>query len=379
MRLYPRFVLAFVLVAFVSVLASGWLSEQAARGRIRPQTLTPPAVQTKPPQTRPQTRVPGQGPPQEAIRPLLAGLRVSQIGAAVIALIVALAIGSVLALRLVQPIRMLMDINRRYLLGERSLRYSGKGQDELHELGLTFNRMADQIEQEQQQQRQLVADVAHELRTPLTVVKGELEYIQDGISEPTPQVIQRLSEEVDLLVRLVGDLRLLSLADSSGLEFHFMQLDFTALTLSATQAFAHAAQQRGCRLTVSGPAVLVRVDRERMQQVLYNLLDNALKHTQPNTEINCHIQSSANEVTLSVRDHGAGLADADLERVFQRLYRTDSARTRSDGGSGLGLAIVKTIVETHGGQVRAKNHPDGGAVFSLMLPKNPIPKDKATS
>jgi two-component system, OmpR family, sensor histidine kinase BaeS len=364
MRLFPRFVLAFVLVAFVSVLASGWLSEQAARGRIRPQTLTPPALKTEP-----QTRRPGQGPPQEAIRPLLAGLRISQIVAASIALVIALAIGSLLALRLVQPIRNLINLNRRYLLGERSLRYSGKGRDEVHELGLTFNRMAEQIGKEQQQQRQLVADVAHDLRTPLTVIKGELEYIQDGITEPTPQVIQRLSEEVDLLVRLVGDLRLLSLADSDGLEFHHTLLDFTALTRDAAQAFTHIANNKGCHLSVSGPSVLVRVDRERMQQVLYNLLDNALKHTQPNTEIKCHIQSSPDTLTLSIRDHGPRLADTDLERVFQRFYRTDSARTRSDGSSGLGLAIVKTLVEAHGGQVRAENHPERGAVLTVVLPR----------
>lgn len=362
MRLYPRFVLAFVIVAFTAVLVSGWLGEQAARGRIRSNLGNPPSAQTGAPEFPPRT------PPAEAIRPLLAGLRISQMGAAIVSLIVALTIGSALALRLVQPIRALMKLNHRYLLGERNLRYTAVGRDELHELGLAFNRMADQIEKEQQQQKQLVADVAHELRTPLTVIKGELEYIQDGISQATPEVIERLSDEVELLVRLVGDLRLLSLADSGGLEFQLVQLDFTALTLQVTQAFGQIAKQQGNQISVSGPPVLLWVDRERMRQVLNNLIENALKHTRPGSSIRCSIQSSAHEATFSIRDHGPGLADADLDRVFQRLYRTDSARTRTDGGSGLGLAIVKALVEAHGGQVRADNHPEGGAVFTLTFP-----------
>ncbi|MEY4529440.1 MAG: hypothetical protein RLZZ156_161 [Deinococcota bacterium] len=363
MRLFPRFVLAFVVVAFIAAFMTSWLSEQAARGRIR---TAPPEISGNGfnfPRIVPEAEAP------RGAERLLVSLQASQVGATIIALGLAFIIGAVLASRLVKPIRGLTEINRRYLSGERHLRYANQGSDELHELGTAFNLMADQIQKEQQQHKQLVADVAHELRTPLTILKGELEYIQDGITPTSPQVIQRLSEEVDLLVRLVGDLRLLSLSDSGGLEFNFVELDFTELVQSAAQAFAQIAQQKKCSILVTGAPVLVQVDRERIQQVLYNLLDNAVKHTREGTQISCLVQSN-HEITLQIHDQGVGIKETDLERVFQRLYRTDTTRNRQDGGSGLGLAIVKTLIEAHGGQIQAENHPEGGAVFTFSLPKS---------
>ncbi len=364
MRLFPRFVLAFVVVAFIAAFMTSWLSEQAARGRIRLAPISDTGSIL--PQIFPQAETP------RGAERLLKSLQASQIGATIIALGFAFMIGAFLASRLVKPVRALTEINRRYLRGERHLRYTSHGQDELHELGMTFNLMADQIQKEQQQHKQLVADVAHELRTPLTILKGELEYIQDGITQASPQVILRLSEEVDLLVRLVSDLRLLSLSDSGGLEFNFVELDFTELVQSTAQAFAYLTEQKKCTIVVTGTPVVVRVDRQRIQQVLYNLLDNAVKHTAEATEINCTVWTSQQEISLHIRDHGTGLAKADLERVFQRLYRTDTTRNRQDGGSGLGLAIVKTLIEAQGGKVSATNHPEGGAIFTVILPKSQV-------
>jgi two-component system, OmpR family, sensor histidine kinase BaeS len=363
MRLFPRFVIAFVVVAFIATFTASWLSEQAARGRIR---LSPPEISGNQP-ILPQI-FPEAEAPRGAER-LLKSLQASQVGATIIALSLAFIIGALLASRLVKPIRSLTEINRRYLRGERDLRYTNQGKDELHELGMTFNLMADQIQKEQQQHKQLVADVAHELRTPLTVLKGELEYIQDGITQASPQVIQRLSEEVDLLVRLVGDLRLLSMSDSGDLEFNLIELDFTELLEDAALAFAHLAKQKNCSIVVTGAPALIRVDRERIQQVLYNLLDNAVKHTRAGTEISCDVQKTQNNIVVQIRDHGTGLAETDLAHVFERLYRTDNTRNRQDGGSGLGLAIVKTLVEAHSGKVAAKNHPEGGALFTVVFPK----------
>jgi two-component system, OmpR family, sensor histidine kinase BaeS len=363
MRLFPRFVIAFVVVAFIATFTASWLSEQAARGRIR---FGPPEMigsQSVLPIIILEAEVP------RGAERLLKSLQASQVGATIIALSLALIIGSLLASRLVRPIRALTEINRRYLRGERDLRYSSHGTDELHELGMTFNLMADQIKKEQQQHKQLVADVAHELRTPLTVLKGELEYIQDGITQASPQVIQRLSEEVDLLVRLVGDLRLLSLSDSGDLKFNLIELDFTELLENAALAFAHLAKQKNCSIVVMGEPAPIRVDRERIQQVLYNLLDNAVKHTRVGTEISCDVQKTERNIVVQIRDQGTGLAETDLQRVFERLYRTDNPRTREDGGSGLGLAIVKTLVEAHNGAVNVKNHPEGGAIFTVILPK----------
>ncbi|MDV6376623.1 sensor histidine kinase [Deinococcus arenicola] len=378
MRLFPRFVLAFLLMAVFAILVSALLAEQAARGRIRGVNDRAPIVEAgtdaRPRAAPPPQATPGSAPsglplpPPQDIRRLLGGLRVSQIGAGIVALSAALLVGTLLARRLVQPIQALTTLNRRYLAGERELRYGGRGSDELHELGQSFNQMADQIELEQHQHRQLVADVAHELRTPLTILKGELEYLQDGLSEPTPEVIGRLHEEVGLLERLVGDLRLLSLADSGGLSLHPVPLDLTTLTADVIRAFERRAQGHGTQISLSGSPTPLYADPERLRQVLYNLLDNALKHTTPGTRVECTVTREGQQARLDIRDHGPGLPAGSLERVFERLYRTDAARSRIDGGSGLGLSIVRTLTEAQGGRVQARNHPDVGAVFSVWMP-----------
>ena len=213
-----------------------------------------------------------------------------------------------------------------------------------------------------------MADVAHELRTPLTILKGEVEYLQDGLSEPTLEVLGRLQEEVGLLERLVGDLRLLSLADSGGLSLHPVETDLTALTRDGVRAFERRAQDHGTQITLSGPPTPLHVDPERLRQLLYNLLDNALKHTAPGTRVECSVTHEGQYARLDIRDHGPGLPEGSLERVFERLYRTDAARSRVDGGSGLGLSIVRTLTEAQGGRVQVQNHPEAGAVFSIWLP-----------
>jgi two-component system, OmpR family, sensor histidine kinase BaeS len=214
-----------------------------------------------------------------------------------------------------------------------------------------------------------VADIAHELRTPLTVLKGKLEYLQDGLSQPTPQTLHRLAEEVDLLSRLVADLRLVSLADTDGLRLERCNLNLTELTREVMTAFERQAQNVGKHLQFEGEAVRLELDPERIQQVLYNLLDNALRHTPEGGTVRCTIRKAEQHILLEISDEGPGIPPADLERVFERLYRTDAARNREAGGSGLGLAIVRTLVEAHGGRVWVANRLEGGAVFTVSLPQ----------
>ena len=298
---------------------------------------------------------------------LLLNLRISQIISTSIALLVAAGIGAFLAYQLLRPIRELTAINQRYRLGERDARFQIRGRDEINRLGETFNGLADQLGIEQRRQKQLVADIAHELRTPLTVLKGELEYLQDGLSQPTPQTLHRLVEEVDLLSRLVADLRLVSLADTDGLRLERCKVNLTELTREVMTAFERQAQTVGKHLQFEAESVRLELDPERIRQVLYNLLDNALRHTPKGGTVRCAIRKAEHQILLEISDEGPGIPPADLERVFERLYRTDAARNREAGGSGLGLAIVRTLVEAHGGQVWAANRLKGGAVFTVCL------------
>jgi two-component system, OmpR family, sensor histidine kinase BaeS len=406
--LFVRLVLAFVLVALFAAGLSGWLGEQAARGNIQrfaveqgwitaplnnqpiqPNQPNQPfqnqpnqpdqSFQNQPnqPNRPPPLLAPPRPPPPRDLERLLANLRLSQLGATAIALVVALLAGGYLALRLVQPIRELTRINQRYTLGERQARFVVRGQDEINRLGATFNRLADQLGAEQRRQKQLVADVAHELRTPLTVLRGELEYLQDGLSQATPETLRRLADEVDLLTRLVTDLRLVSLADSGGLTLTRTRLDLHQLAGEALAAFGRQAEANGQRLVLSGQPLWLDLDRERLRQVLYNLLDNALRHSPAGGgQVCCSVRAEGAWVLLEVSDEGTGIAATELERVFERLYRSDQARNRAEGGSGLGLAIVRTLVTAHGGSVSAANRGGGagGAVFTVRLPKAGVGK-----
>jgi two-component system, OmpR family, sensor histidine kinase BaeS len=387
--LFSRFVLAFVLVALFAVGVSGWLGEFATRtnlqrfavdqGWIKPLTkdLQPPpepGLQSElgqPGKPNPEVAAPpprGQLPPLAMARVLL-NLRISQIVSTSIALLVAAGIGAFLAFRLLRPIRELTAINQRYRLGDCTARFQVRGRDEINRLGETFNGLADQLGIEQRRQKQLVADIAHELRTPLTVLKGELEYLQDGLSKPTPQTLLRLAEEVDLLSRLVADLRLVSLADTDGLRLERCKVNLTELTREVVSAFERQAQTVGKHFQFEGESVHLELDPERIRQVLYNLLDNALRHTPEAGTVRCVIRKAENQILLEISDEGPGIPPTDLERVFERLYRTDAARNREAGGSGLGLAIVRTLVEAHGGKVWAANRLEGGAVFTVSLPQ----------
>ena len=163
-------------------------------------------------------------------------------------------------------------------------------------------------------------------------------------------------------------MRLVSLADTDGLRLERCNLNLTELTREVISTFERQAQTVGKRLQFEAESVRLELDPERIRQVLYNLLDSALRHTPEGGTVRCTIRKTEQQILLEISDEGPGIPPADLERVFERLYRTDAARNREAGGSGLGLAIVRTLIEAHGGQVRAANRLEGGAVFTISLP-----------
>jgi len=297
---------------------------------------------------------------------LIKELQESNLRATAVALILAIAIGGYLSWRLTRPIAELTRVTRRFAAGDRGARARVEGNDELAELARSFNDLAERLQQQEEQDRRRVADIAHELRTPLAILKGELEALADGMIDPEPEQLERLVEEVDHLTMLVEDLRLLSLAESGELRLQIEKTDLGELVRRTAEAFAAAAENRGIHLKLDIEPVELEIDPGRMRQVVVNLLDNAIRHASSLVEISCHRQGE--EVCLTVRDDGQGIAPEDLPHVFDRFYRADPARNRGSGGSGLGLAIVQAVVQTHGGRVSASNHPAGGAAFSVCLP-----------
>jgi two-component system phosphate regulon sensor histidine kinase PhoR len=218
-----------------------------------------------------------------------------------------------------------------------------------------------------------VANVSHELRTPLSLIKSTAETLIDGAKDD-PVVATRFLEIIDKhanrLTLLIDDLLLLAKLDSGRIEMKFRALELSEAAQDALDDFGIMARARNVTLTNAVPAGLVaRADPERLRQVLSNLIDNAIKYGRAEGHVTMSGRIiDAGHVELSVRDDGPGIPMEAKERVFERFYRVDKARSREQGGTGLGLAIVKNVMQAHGGEVRVESAPGQGTTFFLRLP-----------
>jgi signal transduction histidine kinase len=293
---------------------------------------------------------------------------------------VAFVVALLIARRVTRPLRRLTHAAQRLATGARHEPLPIPAEVELAELSRAFNRMAAELARQEDLRRQFVADVAHELRTPLSVLRLQAEGLEDGVEEPTPALFASLREEVDLLTRLVEDLRLLSLADAGMLTFAGESLDACAMLERAVAVAAPRARQQGITLHVACPENRPHLlaDPQRLLQILGNLLENALRYTPRNGSVTLrafpagqHGTAPGEHVVIEVADTGPGIAAEDLPHIFDRFYRTDRARARETGGSGLGLAIVQRLVEAQNGQVSVSSTPGKGTTFCLQLPAAP--------
>lgn len=294
-----------------------------------------------------------------------AGLSAALIGGG-LALILAL----FLSYRLLAPIRQLTRAAETLSRGDLSQRVNITGKDELAQLGISFNSMAAELQRAGEVRRSMTADIAHELRTPLAVQRANLEALQDGVYPLTPEQLQPVLEQNLLLTRLVDDLRSLALAEAGQLALERVPSDLAALTSRMVERFFAQAEADGVRLELQAqPGLpLITIDPGRVEQIITNLLSNALRHTPAGGKIELNVYRQAETLLLSLRDSGPGIPPESLSRIFERFYRADRARSRAEGGSGLGLAIARQFAEAHGGTLTAANHPEGGAVFTLRLP-----------
>ena len=260
--------------------------------------------------------------------------------------------------------------------GDLSRRVADSSGDELGELAAAFNRMADSLASQEEARQRLVADIAHELRTPLAVLQAEIEALQDCVTQPTPDRINSLHDDTDLLARLVDDLSTLSLADSGQLSLGCGEHNLAGIAERAIAAVAGQAQEKGVSLELAVDAGLpsVTVDGDRIAQVLRNLLSNALRHTSAGGRMTLAGRSEAGRAVIEVTDTGAGIPADDLPHVFDRFYRADPSRNRATGGSGLGLAIARQLVRAHGGEIAASSTPGQGSTFSFWLPLSNAPR-----
>lgn len=273
--------------------------------------------------------------------------------------------GLIASRRTVRPITELTSAVRDLQAGDRGRRASVAGTDEIAQLARAFNDLVDSVEREDAVRRAFAADVAHELRTPLAVLRSQLEAVQDGVVEPTPALFSSLHEETLRLGRLTADLETMTSADSVEFDLQRAPVDLADVVTRAGAALSHRFEDRQLRLILRTEAAVVSGDELRLQQVVTNLLTNAVKFVPPGGSVTVTTRTVDRHAELVVHDDGPGISADDLHHVFERFYRGHAVRT---GGSGIGLAVVAALVQAHAGEVSAVNLPDGGASFRIRLP-----------
>lgn len=240
---------------------------------------------------------------------------------------------------------------------------------EVKELAQTFNMMLSRLSDAWEQQRQFVSNISHELRTPLTVVLGYLQSLlrrSANLNDYQKEALETAAAEAERTVRLLQDLLDLARADSGYMQYHLEPMILNDLVLEVIK-MAEKFSDRLIQLKTVETLVAV-ADRDRLKQVLINLIDNAVKYSNPDEPIQVILEQVAQQAIIHVRDYGVGVPLHDQSRIFERFYRVDEARARSTGGHGLGLAIAKTLVEGMGGSITVRSKPGEGSDFAIVLP-----------
>lgn len=300
---------------------------------------------------------------------LLDILNTAALSAGAVAIAVGLIVALLLASGLIRPVRKLTRAAQEMASGDLSQRVQIKGGDEIAVLGKSFNKMAESLEESEQQRRAMTADIAHELRTPLAVQRAQVEAMLDGVYPLEEGNLIRVLEQNELLSRLVEDLRTLALVDAGELQLDKTQIELGELIGRLVERFKPAAGSRRLTIHSTQREFMVEADPTRIEQILNNLLSNAIRHTPEGGEISVSISGDGKDAFIEVRDSGEGIPSEALKKIFDRFYRAQPSRSRGEGGSGLGLAIARHLALAHGGELSAANHPQGGAVFRLRLPR----------
>ncbi len=290
--------------------------------------------------------------------------------AGALAAAIALVMARWLARGMTQPLRDMAAAARRMEVGDYEVRVRALSRDEVGQLAHAFNRMSEELENLERSRRDLVANVSHELKTPITAIRAHLENLLDGVERPDPETIEIMLVQSERLGRLVEQLLDLSRLESGEVPLHREQVPLGPLVSRVVSEIDVAGAANGLHIERRVPDDLppVDADPERVHQVLFNLVDNAVRFTPDGGAITIAAARSNGSVEVSVADNGVGIPQQHLPRLFERFYRADPARSREDGGTGIGLTIARSVVEAHGGHIRAESEPGIGSVFTFDLP-----------
>ncbi len=295
--------------------------------------------------------------PTDTHRMFLAAIHRYLLWATLAALALALLLSYLLTRRVLRPLSQMTTITREVAAGRYGERVEVAAQDEVGQLGMAFNRMADSLEQVERLRKHMVADVAHELRTPLTNLRGYLEALSDGVLPPEKDTFEMLQQEILRLVHLVEDLQQLARADAARAYLDRQELCLPEVINQMLALYRPNLEAKGIALETSYDPAGERVsaDRDKLLQAIRNLVENAWKYTPEGGKISVFTERLAEGVRVDIVNSGAGIAEQDLPFIFERFFRADRSRSRAAGGAGIGLAIVKELIEAHGGRVGAES------------------------
>lgn len=294
-------------------------------------------------------------------------------GAPVLLIIIILLIVIALYTRFGRPVEQIVNAIDSVAEGDLSVRVPEDNSPQFQRIIKRFNKMVGELERAEKQRRNLTADIAHELRTPLHIIQGNLEGVIDGVYELTHEHIKDTLDETKLLARLVNDLQTLSLAETGQLPLHPTSFLLADLVADLTSSFSSQATSLGIDLQthVADPSLKLTADYDRLNQVLSNLISNALRHTPNGETVSISVGSIQKDlqtaVQITVRDTGSGIPAEDIPFIFDRFWRGDKSRSERTH-SGLGLAIAKQLIHAHGGTIEVQSEAGKGTTFFIELP-----------
>jgi two-component system sensor histidine kinase BaeS len=292
------------------------------------------------------------------------------VGVGVFSLFLSLLLSSVMSKRLSTPISRVITtaqmISKGYFDDRITEQSSTK---EIAQLTDTINNLAETLENQEALRKRLTADVAHELRTPLATLQSHMEAMIDGIWKPSADRLKSCHEEIMRINRMVGDLEKLAKYESENLILTKTSFDISELIRHIIRNFENEFLNKDIDIEFMGEGEIVKADKDKISQVIINLISNAVKYTPQGGTVEVSVKGSHDVTEIVVKDTGKGIPPEDLPHIFERFYRADKSRNRMTGGAGIGLTIAKAIIEAHKGKVQVKSKTDEGTEFIISLPK----------
>lgn len=314
----------------------------------------------------------GASPSFETMTPYVASITKMFLFSAIVALVVAGICIYVTTYSLTKPLRKMAKVTESYAKGDFSTRIDVKGHDELATLAMSLNKMAQSLSALEYSRRSFIANVSHELKTPMTTIGGFIDGILDGTitKDEEEKYLRIVSDEVKRLSRLVASMLNLSKIEAGEMKLELKEIDLSSLVFNSLLTFEKAINDKSIEITGLDKmeSVTVSADEGLMHQVLYNLIDNAVKFTPDGGTIDVRIDKQPNDVTFHIRNSGRGIPKEEIGRIFERFYKLDKSRSYDVKSTGLGLYIVKSIVEMHAGKVGADSKEGEYTEFYFTLP-----------